>query len=199
RLSLWLARHTARVTILLAPTRNSRPSTTPASKGQVLWLSLDQVIDLHTGSADLSELPIRLQLAGANLGELLWPRFALVVDPVEQRFYYAGQALDIERRPRLVELLRILAARPNQWVCRRDLVLGLYPDEITNRGKLLTDPGKIERRLRQLVSDLGKAFKAVDSRGLPTNPIENLRARSDLEGGYRLGLPPRQVFICDSQ
>lgn len=193
RLGMWLTRQQARTTVLLAPTRDSRLTATPSGAGRVVWLSLDEVVDLEKGTADLSELALRVELPGADLGELLWPRFSLVLG--SGRYSYAGQALGLERHPRVADLLQALAARPGHWVSRRDLVLAVYPDEITNRGKLLTDPVKLERRLRQLVSDLGKAFKAVDPRGLPANPIENLRSRSDLEGGYRLALSPDRVFI----
>ena len=193
RLGIWLARQQARTTVLLAPTRDSRLTATPSGAGRVVWLSLEEVVDVEEGTADLSELALRVALPSAVLGELLWPRFSLVLEA--GRYSYAGQTLGLERHPRVADLLRTLAERPGQWVSRRDLVLAVYPDEITNRGKLLTDPVKLERRLRQLVSDLGKAFKAVDPRGFPANPIENLRSRSDLEGGYRLALSPERVFM----
>ncbi len=192
RLLSWLGQQQARLTVLLAPTRNSRLSATPTITGRVIWLSLDEVVDLQMRTAALSELALRVPLPGAGLGELLWPRFSLVIDG--DRCSYAGQALGIERHPRVSELLRTLARRPNQWVCRRDLFIAVYPDEITNRGKLLTDPVKLERRLRQLISDLGKAFRSIAPHALSANPIENLRSRSDLEGGYRLAIEPERVF-----
>ena len=191
RLDRWLREQRGSVTVLLAPTRAAMPVR---GAGEV-WLSLDEVVDLQAGVADLSELALSGRLPGVDLGELLWPRFALVVDTQRESFTYAGQPLGLARSPRLAGLLTALAARPGEWVSRRELLLALYPDEITTRGRLLTDAVKLERRLRQLVSDLGRAFKELEARGLPANPIENLRARSDTEGGYRLVLPPERVFI----
>lgn len=191
RLDRWLRESGTRPSVLLAPVRDAVPARHPPD---VVWLALDGVVDLEAGTVDLSELALSDRWRGDDLLPLLWPRFALVLEPESGTWLYAGQPLPLDRNPSLVRLLELLAARPNRWVCRRDLVLGLFPDEITSKGRLLTDPVKLERRIRQLVSDLGKAFAAVDPRGLPENPIENLRARSDLEGGYRLALAPERVF-----
>jgi hypothetical protein len=177
---------THRNIVTLVPTADQLP-TDPTPN----CLALADLVDLQTGVADLADLVLN-DIAPHNL-ELLWPRYALTVEG--QRFHYAGQRLPLDRHPRLAALLTALAKSPSRWLNRQDLVLALYPDAITTRGRLLEDPIKLDRRIRQVVSDLGKAFATVDPHDLAANPIENLRARSDAEGGYRLALPPDRIFI----
>lgn len=187
----WLQLGRIQSAVLLAPTSRWLPDW-PLPRG-VHWLALDQIVDLQAGKADLSELAFALQLTGEELALLLWPRFHLVIDR-QGTPYYGGVRVNVDRSAKLGQLLGILAARPGEWVSRRELLTALYPEEVTNRGRWLTDPEKLDRRLRQLVSALGKAFDTArlpDS--APDNPLENLRARGDHEGGYRLTIPVERV------
>jgi hypothetical protein len=194
QLSRWLTDHRSTLTVLLAPHREALPTASALpSDPPFCWLTLSDVVDTQSGTVDLSELLLRYPIPGADLGALLYPRFALVL--THDQIHYAGQPLTLDRRPLVADFLRLLADQPNRFICRRDLMLNLYPDEITNRGRILAEPFILERRIRQLASDLGKVFAEVDPHDLPANPIENLRSRSDLEGGYRLALPPEEVFI----
>lgn len=191
RLERWLAAHPFGLTVLLAPIRDAIP---PMSPPNTLWLSLDETVDLVTGTADLSELAAHHDLGGDHL-ELLTPRHALVIGAESEDVLYGGRRLAIERRPLQRMLLRLLAERPNEWVCRRDLLVALYADDISSSGRYLTDPTSLERRMRQLVSDLRHSFEDVGAPDLPSHPIENQRSRSDVEGGYRLALRPDQVWM----
>lgn len=191
RLERWLAAHPCGLTVLLAPVRDAIPPTSPPT---TMWLSLDETVDLVAGTADLSELAVHHDLAGDHL-ELLTPRHALVIGAEPEEVLYGGRRLAIERRPLQRTLLCILAERPSEWVCRRELLVALYADEITSSGRYLTDPTNLERRMRQLISDLRHSFQDVGAPDLPPHPIENQRSRSDVEGGYRLALRPEQVWM----
>ncbi|MEO0601149.1 MAG: hypothetical protein AAF211_06920 [Myxococcota bacterium] len=191
RLDRWLAEHPYGLNVLLALVRDAIP---PRSPSNAMWLSLDETVDLVSGTADLSELAVHHDLGGDHL-ELLTPRHALVIDSKCEDVRYGGRRLAIERRPMQRSLLHILAKRPNEWVCRRELLVTLYADEITSSGRYLTDPTNLERRMRQLVSDLRHSFEDVGAPDLPPHPIENQRSRSDVEGGYRLALRPEQVWM----
>lgn len=191
RLARWLKTHPAGLTVLVAPIRNAIPATSPK---RTTWLSLDETVDLPTGTADLSELAENHELGWSDL-ELLWPRFPLVIGDESEGVRYGGQRIPIERSPRQRTLLRILAERPNAWVSRRELLLALYPDEITSSGRMLTEATNLERRMRQLVCELRQSFVDAAAPDLPPHPIENQRGRSDVEGGYRLALRPEQVWM----
>ena len=183
----WLQLGRVQNAVLLTPTSRWLPSwVLPLG---VHWLALDQMVDLPAGTADLSELAFALRLTGEELAQLLWPRFHLVIDRLGTP-YYGGVRVNLGRSAKLGQLLGLLAARPGEWMSRRDLLTALYPEEVTNRGRWLTDLGKLDRRLRQLVSALSKAFDVAAAGTTLVNPIENLRARGDHEGGYRIGSPP---------
>lgn len=188
----WIRLQPEDSVVLLHPRRSNQPDW--ALPREATWLALDEHVDLAQGTVDLSAIAIGMDLEGQELAELLRPHFDLVIDRRGEAFY-GGARVGQGRSERLVELLRVLAHRPGEWLNRRELQRELYPDEITNRGRLLTDPETLDRRLRQQVSSLGKALaKAGESAGL-RNPIENLRARSDTEGGYRLSLLRSRIYL----
>lgn len=191
RLKRWLRAQPTGLTVLLAPTRDVIPPTTP---NHTVWLSLDETVDLVRGTADLSELQVHPELEAGD-PDLLKPHYPLVIGSEAEGVFYGGQRLAIDRRPMQRTLLCILAQHPGDWVCRRDLLLRLYPAEITTSGRMLVDPTHLERRMRQLVSDLRQSFAGARAQGLPLHPIENQRSRSDVEGGYRLALRPDQVWM----
>jgi hypothetical protein len=191
---LWDA--PARV-LALVPSLAALAPDRPARVGRVElhWAGLAEVLRLGPPpQADLSELVLRWGLDGEELGAWLAPRFALVHDAGAGRAWYGGRRLDLDRRPLVARLLGELAARPGRWVPRADLLVALWPDEFTSRGRLRADPVKLDRRLRQLASELNRLFTLADPPDLPAAPVENLRTCSDLDGGYRLGLPVERVI-----
>ena len=188
----WLQLRRVQSAVLLAPTSQWLPDWVLPQGAH--WLAMDQIVDLQAGRADLSELAFALRLSGAELAQLLWPRFHLVIDS-QGTPYYGGVRVDLGRSAKVGQLLALLASRPGEWLSRRKLLTTLYPGEVTNRGRWLTDLGKLDRRLRQLVSALSKAFDAaLLTNSTLENPVENLRARGDDEGGYRLRVPEGRVW-----
>ncbi|MCB9694501.1 MAG: hypothetical protein H6736_22045 [Alphaproteobacteria bacterium] len=169
--------------VVLVPARRSLQRVVPARLGRtrVLWLPLDEVIE-DPDRLDLAELWLRFGLGSI---ELLWPRFDLVLDgPMA---LWGGRWVELARNPQHRLLVDTLLAAHGQYVSRADLLPTLFPDEFTNRGRMLSDPGKLDRRLRQLVSRVNAHFGAhPDGRAL----IGNLRGRSDLDGGYRIEVDP---------
>lgn len=188
----WIRLQPEAGVVLLQPRRSNQPDW--ALPRGATWVALDDHVDLAQGVADLSSVAIGMDLEGQELAQLLRPKFDLVIDRRGAGFY-GGARVGQGRSERLLQLLRVLASRPGEWLSRREIQRELYPDEVTNRGRLLTDPETLDRRLRQQISSLGKALaNAGESAGLK-NPIENLRARSDTEGGYRLSLLPSRIYL----
>ncbi|MBX2802359.1 MAG: hypothetical protein KTR31_32065 [Myxococcales bacterium] len=203
----WIAARPGMAHVFVTPSRDELPSRLTPRPG-VAWLCLEDTWrPIYTegpcpppaAEMDLSDLVLfGLIPMESGFEALLWPRFALVL--AGERTVYAGRALPLRRRPRMSRLLGALAARPSEWVCRRDLLLHVFDDEITSTGRYLTEPTRLERRLRQLVSGLSALLRSTEpgtDSDLPDRPIQNLRSRSDLEGGYRLALPSPQVLVVD--
>ena len=97
-----------------------------------------------------------------------------------------------QRRVAELALVQALLDAGDNYATRGELLPVLFPDEFTNRGRVLTDPTKLDRRLRQLVSRVN-AHVGQHPDGRPL--IGNLRARSDVEGGYRIEVDPDRRFI----
>lgn len=155
---------------------------------RVFWLGLDDVFDRpELGVLDLSELWLRFDIGTV---ELLWPRYDLVLE--SDRAMWAGTWVELARNPLYRVLLDLLLDSADGYVARGDLLPALFPDEFTNRGRTLTDPTKLDRRLRQLVSRVNAHFGAhADGRLL----IGNLRARSDVDGGYRIEVARDRIHV----
>lgn len=155
---------------------------------RVVWLALDQVWTTPQ-RLDLAELWLRFRLGGPDL---LWPRFDLVVDA--HRLLWGGRWVTLSRNPQHRTLVDELLRAGDGFATRGDLLPVLFPDEFTNRGRMLSDPTKLDRRLRQLVSRVNAHVGAhPDGRAL----IGNLRARSDIEGGYRIEVDSDRRFILE--
>jgi hypothetical protein len=80
------------------------------------------------------------------------------------------------------------------WLSRRDLQVGLWP-ELFGAGAG-PDLDKLDRRLRQPKAVLSRIFCELPTRaGLPSDPIESLRTRTDTDGGYRIDVSREQVLF----
>jgi hypothetical protein len=100
------------------------------------------------------------------------------------------------RSPLEERLLHALLRQPGVWVPRRDLLLALWPEEFSSRTREPKDPIALDRRLRQLKSALSAVFAELPAvSGAARDPIENLRTRGDLDGGYRLAVEPTRVRV----
>lgn len=161
------------------------------------WLLLSDVLRVEGTApvADLSTFLLRHRFPGVDLGRELWPPWTLVVDEGARRFHYGGRPLDLDRHEVAARLLVALARQAGRFVPRRDLLVAVWPDEFSVRGKARMDLDALDRRLRQTRSVLSDAFRALPPRpGLVHDPVENLRARSDEEGGYRLAVEAGRVM-----
>ncbi len=159
--------------------------------GPLLWLALEDAWPALTAPIDLADVALRLPPSWA-LASALWPRFDLVVDGDNGRFLYGGRPLDLDRNPIAGRLLARLAAQPGAWVARAALQVDLWPDDFG--GRRSPDLIALDRRLRQARSVLTAAFEHHGAaRGLPLDPVENLRTRGDADGGYRLAILPERV------
>lgn len=152
----------------------------------MLWMALSEVLDEVRLRVDLADVRERHGIGGLDL---LWPRFTLALD--DRYALWHGTLHDLGRTPAQLALLAELGNQAGVFVPRSELLPALFPDEFTNRGRCRTDPLKLDRRLRQLVSRVNGAMGEGPD-GQP--PIENLRARADTDGGYRIALPPH-AFI----
>ena len=182
--------------VALVPHRSAVPSEggSPIGGVRVFWLDVGTHLfpdrdDLRLDLADVA-------LAGpAPDGRELWPRYALVVDEARGRAWWGGRALPLDRTPLGARMLFELARRPGAWVTRRELMLALWPEEFSSRTRAPVDPIALDRRLRQLRSALGEVVAAVGPvAGLPEELVENLRTRSDTDGGYRLNVDA--ISVC---
>ncbi len=186
-------------TVLLAPSSASLPPSVARGTPHGLeWLCLDQVLPLvgERVQVDLSPFLLRHRFPGVELGPALWPAFALVIDRENGKRFYAGQELGLARSPLAARFLDLMAAQPGVFIPRSELLVELWPDAFTTRGRALEDPDALDRRLRQLRGELGKVFRGLHRvQGLPHDPVENLRGRSDVEGGYRMNLRPHRVLV----
>lgn len=174
--------------VALVPSRRLLQQVVPSRLrgSRLVWLALDEVFDVETERVDLADLRVRFGIGGLDL---LWPRYQLALD--DTTALWCGVSHDLGRAPARLDLLRELGRDPGAFVARSDLLPRLFPDEFTNRGRARTDLVKLDRRLRQLVSRL-TAQLGPGPDGAPL--VENLRGRSDTDGGYRLALAPDRFF-----
>ncbi len=177
RLDRLVDDHAPEALVVLAPIRSVAPPVRRRGRTRILGLGLADVWT-HPDRLDLSELWLRFRLGSPDL---LWPRYDLVVDGT--RLLWGGRWVSVGRNPQHQALVQALLDAGDNYATRGDLLPVLFPDEFTNRGRVLTDPTKLDRRLRQLVSRLNAHAGAhPDGRSL----VGNLRARSEVEGGYRI-------------
>jgi hypothetical protein len=183
-----------RVLLALALHRGAIPAGAPRRRrnARVAWVPLAEALDLDRGALDLAETWLAVA-PEAELGPELWPRYAVVADPQRSAYWYAGRRLGIDRSPTVERLLVALLERAGEWVARSWLIGTLWPDADRERPKP-TDV-QLERRLRQLKSDLSAAFVALPPvPGAALDPIENRRLADDAAGSYRLDVARSRVL-----
>ncbi len=183
-----------RVLVALVPHRAAVPAGAPRRRrgARIEWVPLAETFDLSAGALDLAETWLAVA-PEADLGPELWPRYAFVADPQRSAYWYAGRRLALDRSPSAERLLLTLLERAGEWVARSYLIGTLWPDADRERPKP-TDV-QLERRLRQLKSDLSAAFVALAPvRGAPPDPIENRRLADDAAGSYRLDVARARVL-----
>lgn len=178
--------HAPDALVVLAPHQRVARVHRRRGSTRILWFGLDDVWTCPD-HLELSELWLRFRLGAPDL---LWPRYDLVVD--DTRMLWGGRWVSVSRNPQHQVLVQALLDAGDNYATRGELLPVLFPDEFTNRGRVLTDPTKLDRRLRQLVSRVNAHVgQHPDGRSL----IGNLRARSDVEGGYRIEIDPDRRFI----
>jgi len=164
------------------------------SRGLTL-LALDQIAVAENGrlAIDLSGFVVAHRFPGMDPSTFLWPRYWLVLDPREGRYWYAGQPIQFPTRSRLPQaLLMALAGRPGENVVRNDLCPAMWPDEYGGKKTLEID---WDRRIRDQKSALSGLLAAAGAGAdsLPGDPIRAV-AGSDVDGGYVLDIPANRVF-----
>ncbi len=176
----------ALVLVVAHPSQVQAGAPTEIAGVRVFWLALADAASWEDRrlSVDRSEVILGLDLP-VDLGPLLWPRYALVIDQRRDQVWYGGRLIRLTGLT--ARFLEQLAARPGDVVTRRDMILALWGDEI-KRGK---EPvfERYDQRLRQLRSALGQAFKgSKPPMSLPEDPVELVPGEDDLRAGYRLRL-----------
>ena len=167
-----------------------------AGRRHIDLLALDRLLDVGGNGRvrlDLSSYVSRHRFPGVDPSAFLWPRYWLVLDPREGRYWYGGRRIEFPARSRRPQtLLLSLAARPGETVVRNDLCPAMWPDEYGGKKTLEVD---WDRRIRDQKSALSGllATAAAQAEGLPQDPIRAVSG-SDVDGGYVLDVPGSQVF-----
>lgn len=160
---------------------------------RVFWLALADAADWEDGRLrlDLADVILALDLP-VDLGPLLWPRYALVIDQRRDQVWYGGRLI----RPTgmAARFLERLAARPGEVVTKREMILALWGYELPRKRQVRLED--YDQRLRQIRSALGQAFRASNPpMSLPGDPVALVRGEEDLRAGYRLGLGEGRVWV----
>ena len=93
-------------------------------------------------------------------------------------------------------MLVFLARRPGDFVSKEELAFELWPSECWPKTRVPREPVRIDRRLRQLKSDLIGAFRRLGA----DQPLEQRSGRAGGDGAFRLALTPDQVmWVTDGQ
>lgn len=188
-----VARGGPRVRVMLAPYsgRIRADVATELGGADIVWAGLDQVLVIEEDlRADLRPILAQRTFAGFELPRLF---DGLEIDAAGVR--WQGRAVLPPANARAVSLLRLLAERPGQFVPRRELWRGLWPDEHTREGGIPrgTNPDKFENRLRVVVAEVRDALEAAGGEALRAR-LTNQRS-SEATGGYRLDLEPGRVRV----
>lgn len=181
-----LARRGPRVRVVLVPDAARIRADAPREICDVdlVWLGLNEVVRLERGfTVDLTAIVSRL----ASLGVAV-PFSGLIVG--ETGATWGGRPVLGTGQQRAIQLLRALAARPGDWVSRRDLWRVVSPGEFTRTGKVSkgVNPDSLDGQLRGVVLEVREALAAA---GLP-EAVPNRRG-DEVSGAYRLALAPDQV------
>lgn len=177
----------------------AHPSQVPAGAPpeiagvRVFWLALADAASWEDRRlrVDRSELILGLNLP-VDLGPLLWPRYALVIDQRRDQVWYGGMAIRLPALP--AQLLQLIARNPAEILRKRDAILTLWDLDIPARGRLNLDA--FDARLRQVRLHLSRAFTSVPTPlTLPSDPVETVKSQDDRAAGFRLRLRANQVKV----
>lgn len=177
----------------------AHPSQVPAEVARelggvrVFWLALADAADWEDRRlrVDLADVVLALDLP-VDLGPLLWPRYALVIDQRRDQVWYGGRLVKLAGTS--TRFLALLADRPGDVLTKRAAILALWGDEIPRNRVVSVE--RYDQRLRQLRSALSAAFRSCNPpMSLPQDPVELVRGEEDLQAGYRLGLGEGRVAL----
>lgn len=161
---------------------------------RIEWVSLaDTFVPERTPRIDLADLWLAIA-PDADLRADLWPRYTFVADLARGRFGYAGCPVDLPRQAMAAKFLARLLREPGCWVSRLELLRAVWDQDRFDAADI--ENPDIDRQLRQVKSELSKAFGALAvPEGVPRDPIENLRARGKDDGGYRIDVERERVLF----
>lgn len=183
-----LARRGPTVRVVLVPDSTRLRADAPSEVGDVelVWAGLDEVVRLDGGlSATLAPILARRRFSGLP-AESTFQGLVLSADGASWR---GRKALGGAQR-RALQLLQALAARPGEWVPRRQLWRAVSPQEFTKGGGLPRGANTdwLDEQLRQVVKEARAGLRAA---GLE-RAVENQRG-DEVKGAYRLALAAEAV------
>ncbi|MFZ5480656.1 MAG: hypothetical protein ACOZNI_28090 [Myxococcota bacterium] len=183
-----LARGGPSVRVVLVPDARTLPADAPARIGsaQLVWAGLDEVLTVGERlSADLGPILARRTFRGA-----VYVRPFHGLDFSADGVLWHGRVVVPVTRGLAVQLLRVLAENPGEWMSRRELWRRLWHEEHTRDGDIPrgVNPERFDARLRITVAEARAALRGVGLEGA----LENQRG-DVARGGYRLSLRPEQV------
>lgn len=183
-----VARGGPAVRVVLVPDSRRLPTDIPTEVVGVslVWAGLNEIVVIGQGlRVDLRSVLARQAFRGFAP---IAPFDGMVFDGAGAK--WRTQIVVPPERARALRLLRLLAARSGEWVPRRELWRGLFPEQHTRTGTVPRgmNTDLLDRQLRKLVAELRAALRGV---GLEC-ALENQRG-DEATGGYRLALLPEQV------
>lgn len=181
-----------RVLVALAFHRRDVPAAPSIEGHRLQWMALSDAAPTPDGLAlDLTGL-WDVFAPGEDPGSEAWPRYLFVADPARASFVYAGRPFGLAHRPQVQRLLIELLRRPGEWLSRQELLPLVWPEEYQGRDAVQVPA--IEKRLRTAVSELRGILEGLQlPAGVDRNPIQNVRAASDTDGGYRIDIRPSRI------
>lgn len=158
-------------------------------RSRVSLLPLDRVLraDAAGTHVDLAAFVLEHRFAGVDPGQVLWPRYRLVMDPEGDRYWISGRRLALDGKPKSAAMLRALARSPGRLVTRGELCREVWPESYGGRGTLEID---WDRRIRGLKRELGKVLEATEA---GAGAILQAVSGDETVGGYRLAIQQRVV------
>lgn len=162
----------------------------------VAIMPLDKTVTASKGhrlEIDLADFVIAHRFAELNPVPFLWPRYWLVLDPREDRYWYGGRPIAFPSRSRRTQgLLMALARTPGVTVPRKDICSSVWPDEYGGRAMVEVDWDRRIRDLKLRLSLLLKQTSDIAPR-IPADPIK-ATAGSEIDGGYVLDIPSTRIL-----
>ena len=163
---------------------------------EITLLGLNRTTAIGTAgrvTVDLADFVLEKKFPGVDPGDLLWPRYHLVMDPAQDRYFYAGRRIEFAARAEIPKrLLLALAREPEQRVSRHDLCAAGWPDEYGAADSLEVDWDRRVRGGKRALSEaLGLAAEGVADAS--RDPIAPVSSGSEHEGGYRLQVPQPRI------